>query len=110
MIVRYGSLPFGHYLDIIRHFIARSRESWSNLPLRKQLEYKLNLIERGGLKCLPQPSVTNPVKALLQPLKIATGNSTLIAGWKSPSSVFVPLRGNTTLGEGGQCISASIDR
>lgn len=47
----------------------------------------------------PQPSVPNPTKALLQPLKIATGNTTLIAGWKSPSNVFVHLRGNTTLGE-----------
>jgi hypothetical protein len=47
----------------------------------------------------PQPSATNPIKALLQPLKIATGSSTLIAGWKTPSNISVPLRGNTTLGE-----------
>jgi len=47
----------------------------------------------------PQPSVTNPIKGLLQPVKIATGNSTLIAGWKSPSNVFVHVRGNTTLSE-----------
>jgi len=47
----------------------------------------------------PQPSATNPIKALLHPLKIATGNNTLSAGWKSPSNVSVPLRGNATLGE-----------
>ena len=47
----------------------------------------------------PQPSAINQIKALLQPLKIATGSSTLIAGWKSPSNVSVPLHGNTTLGE-----------
>lgn len=47
----------------------------------------------------PQPPATNSIKALLHPLKIATGNSTLNAGWKSPSNVSVSLRGNTTLGE-----------
>jgi len=47
----------------------------------------------------PQPSGTNPIKGLLQPLKIATGNNTLNVGWKSPSNVSVHLRGNTTLGE-----------
>jgi hypothetical protein len=48
----------------------------------------------------PQPSAaTNQIRAMLQPLQIATGSSTLIAGWKSPSNVSVPLHGNTTLDE-----------
>jgi 5-methylcytosine-specific restriction endonuclease McrA len=34
-----------------RHFIARSVDNWSNLPLQKQLEYKLRLMEWDGLKC-----------------------------------------------------------
>jgi hypothetical protein len=64
-------------------------------PMLKSLEGSFGAANTTA----PPPSTTNQIKALLQPLQIATGSSTLIPGWTSPSNVSVPLHGNTTLGE-----------